>query len=87
MARRRAFANLERYAESEDIDEVFEETTLKWDPGEDDPPKDLKTRWLYDHENGKDTEETTQNGKVFRHRLRREDFLHHGFKGASARVY
>ena len=50
----------------------------KWDPGEDDPPKDLQIRWLTDEERGKVTEEM-QDGKVCRLRLRREDFLNHEF--------
>ena len=49
---------------------------LKWDPGEDDPPKDLKIWWLTDEERGKVTEEM-QDGEVYRLRLRREDFLNH----------
>ena len=42
----------------------------KWDPGEDDPPKDLQIRWLTDEERCKVTAEM-QDGKVCRLRLRR----------------
>ena len=50
----------------------------KWDPDKDVPPKDLKIRWLTDEEKSKVAEEM-QDGKVYRLRLRREDFFHHGF--------
>ena len=46
--------------------------------GQDHPAKDLKIRWLSEEENGKDTEETTQNSNVYRRRVPRQDFSHHG---------
>ena len=49
-------------------------TTLEHDH----PAKDLKIRWLSEEENGKDTEETTQNSNAYRHRVPRQDFSHHG---------
>ena len=57
---------------------VFVDNHWKRDPDKDDPPKDLKIRWLTGEERSKVTEEM-QDSKVYRLRLRREDFLHHGF--------
>ena len=44
---------------------------------EQDHPKELKIRWLSEEENGKDTEEATQNSNAYRHRVPRQDFSHH----------
>ena len=72
-----AFANMERYADSEDIDVGIQKGWRFEDNlGRGIPEKMIR---VSDEEKGEDMEETTQNSNVYLHRLPREDFSHHGF--------
>ena len=68
---------MKRYADSEDIDVGIQ----KFWRFEDNLGRGIQEKMIRvsDEEKGEDMEETTQNSNVYRHRLSREDFSHHGF--------